>query len=146
MADIVDKETRSRMMANISSRNTKPEIFIRSELHKLGFRFRKNVKNIKGTPDLLLRKHSALIFIHGCFWHGHDCRYFKMPKTRKEFWINKIESNKKRDANTISILKKDGWRICIIWECATKSNKRTGYVSQIAKWITGNRKFKEIRD
>ena len=146
MADVVDKATRSRMMANISSRNTKPEIFIRSELHKLGFRFRKNVKGLKGTPDLVLKKYSALIFVHGCFWHGHDCRYFKLPETRKEFWGNKIEVNRNRDANIIAALKKDGWRICVVWECAVRSKKRGEHLSRITKWITGNKKFREIRD
>jgi DNA mismatch endonuclease (patch repair protein) len=146
MSDVVDKETRSRMMANITSRNTKPELFVRSELHKLGFRFRKNVKSIKGTPDIVLKKYSALIFTHGCFWHGHNCRYFKLPTTRREFWASKIESNRKRDAVTISALKKAGWRICIVWECAIRSQKRIEHITQIASWITSNRKFKEIRD
>lgn len=146
MADVVDKTTRSRMMANITGRNTKPELFIRSELHKQGFRFRIHVKKVKGTPDLILKKYSALIFVHGCFWHGHDCRYFKLPETRKEFWKNKIEGNKNRDANIIAALKKDGWRICVVWECALRSKKRSEHISQITKWITGNRKFREIRE
>jgi DNA mismatch endonuclease (patch repair protein) len=146
MADVVDKDTRSRMMANITSRNTKPELFIRSELHKQGFRFRINARNIKGTPDIVLKRYSALIFTHGCFWHGHNCHYFKLPATRRAFWSNKIECNRKRDAETILALKKDGWRICIVWECAVRSKKRIQYVSHIARWITGNRKFKEIQD
>jgi len=146
MADVVDSITRSRMMANISSRNTKPELFVRSELHKLGFRFRKNVRCVKGTPDIVLNKYSALIFTHGCFWHGHSCRYFKLPATRREFWENKIECNKNRDSATILELKNAGWRICIVWECAIRSPKRNEHITQIANWITSNRKFKEIRD
>lgn len=146
MTDVVDKETRSRMMANITSRNTKPELFVRSELHKMGFRFRKNVRNIKGTPDIVLKKYSALIFIHGCFWHGHNCRYFKVPATRHEFWLSKIEGNRKRDAATISVLKKAEWRICIVWECAIRSSTRIENITQISNWLTSDRKFKEIRD
>jgi DNA mismatch endonuclease (patch repair protein) len=146
MADVVDKETRSRMMANITSRNTKPERFVRSELHKLGFRFRINVKKIKGTPDMVLKRYSALIFTHGCFWHGHDCRFFKLPATRREFWANKIDDNRKRDDKTITTLKETGWRICIVWECAIRSQKRIEHIRQIAKWITSNQKYKEIRD
>lgn len=146
MADVVDKETRSRMMANITSRNTKPERFVRSELHKRGFRFRINVKGIKGTPDIVLKRYSALIFTHGCFWHGHNCHYFKLPATRRDFWSNKIECNKKRDKETISMLIKNGWRVCIVWECAIRSPKRVELISQIARWIINNRKFKEIRD
>jgi len=146
MADVVNEETRSRMMANITSRNTKPELFVRSQLHKQGFRFRKNVKSIKGTPDIVLKKYSALVFTHGCFWHGHDCRYFKWPKTRREFWSNKIKGNRKRDTETISELLEKGWRICIVWECAIRSPNRIGYVSQLASWIKGKHKFKEIRD
>jgi len=146
MADVVNEKTRSRMMANITSHNTKPELFVRSQLHKQGFRFRKNVKSIKGTPDIVLKKYSALIFTHGCFWHGHDCRYFKLPSTRREFWSNKIEGNRKRDFKTISALTEKGWRICIVWECAIRSPKRIDYISQIASWIKSNHKFKEIRD
>lgn len=146
MTDVVDKETRSRMMANITSRNTKPELFVRSELHKMGFRFRNNVRNIKGTPDIVLKKYSALIFIHGCFWHGHNCRYFKVPATRREFWLSKIEGNRKRDAATISVLKKAEWRICIVWECAIRSPTRIENITQISSWLTSDRKFKEIRD
>ena len=131
MADVVDKDTRSRMMANINSRNTKPELYIRRKLHGDGYRFRINQKKIKGTPDIVLKKYSALIFINGCFWHGHDCRYFRLPETRREFWTKKIEGNRIRDSKNADVLLKDGWRICIVWECATRSNKKDDYVTQI---------------
>lgn len=146
MTDIVDTKTRSRMMANITSRNTKPELIIRSNLHKKGYRYRINLKTIKGTPDIVLKKYSALIFINGCFWHGHDCRYFKIPETRSDFWSKKIEGNKRRDAENVNILIKNGWRICIVWECATRSKKKDDYLVQIEDWLKSNCQYKEIRE
>lgn len=146
MADVVDKDTRSRMMANINSRNTKPELYIRRKLHGDGYRFRINQKKIKGTPDIVLKKYSALIFINGCFWHGHDCRYFRLPETRREFWTKKIEGNRIRDSKNADVLLKDGWRICIVWECATRSKKKDDYVTQIENWIKSKENYKEIRD
>lgn len=89
MTDVVDKATRSRMMAGIKGKDTKPEMLIRSELHRRGFRFRKNVKDLPGKPDIVLPKYRAVIMVNGCFWHGHGCRLFKWPSTRPEFWREK---------------------------------------------------------
>ena len=144
MTDIVDKATRSRMMANITGRNTAPELYIRHGLHKLGFRFRINDRSLKGTPDIVLKRYSAVVFVNGCFWHGHDCLYFKLPKTRQIFWSDKIETNRKRDAKTIEILRVEGWRICIIWECSIKNRNKDKLFLQLEHWLKGTRKFKEI--
>ena len=101
MTDIVDKTTRSRMMSGIKGKNTKPEILIRSLLHQEGFRFRIHDNNLPGQPDIVLKKYRAVIFIHGCFWHRHECHLFKWPKTRPEFWKNKINRNHENDTQTL---------------------------------------------
>ena len=123
MVDVVDKATRSRMMSGIKGKNTKPEIRVRKVLHKAGYRFRLHGKNLPGKPDIVLAKHKTVIFVHGCFWHGHDCKYFKWPKTRPEFWRNKIEGNKTRDASQQEKLKNLGWQVKVIWECEVKNEK-----------------------
>ena len=144
MADVVDKATRSRMMANINGKNTVPEMYVRCGLHRLGFRFRVNDRKLKGKPDIVLQRFSALVFVNGCFWHGHHCRYFKLPKTRPEFWSAKIESNRKHDTETIEILHSEGWRICIIWECAIRDGNEAELFSRLASWLKGTRKSMEI--
>ena len=117
MVDIVDSATRSRMMSNIKGRNTKPELLIRSLLHAQGFRFRIHRKDLPGKPDIVLPKYKAIIFIHGCFWHGHqNCRLFKLPGSRTEFWEAKISKNQDNDLKTKELLLNSGWRICTIWE------------------------------
>lgn len=124
MADIVDKTTRSRMMAGIKSKNTKPELLIRSGLHKRGFRYRLHDKALVGKPDLVFRKKYAVIFIHGCFWHGHDCHLFKLPSTRTEWWKDKIKATKKRDLKVQKELRLLGWRQANVWECALRGRQR----------------------
>ncbi|MZR64301.1 very short patch repair endonuclease [Alcanivorax sp. DP30] len=138
MADVVDKATRSRMMAGIKGKDTKPEMLIRSELHRRGFRFRKNVKELPGKPDIVLPKYKAVIMVNGCFWHGHECRFFKWPSTRKEFWREKISRNKQRDKEKIDDLVKEGWRVLTIWECSLKKseNGEAGEVfDNMVSWI-----------
>mgnify|MGYP001813680444 FL=1 len=120
MADVVDRKTRSRMMSGIRGKNTRPELLIRKGLHARGFRFRLHDKRLPGKPDLVLPKYSAVIFVHGCFWHGHDCHLFKWPQSRREFWRKKITRNKVKDAESYVSLKKEGWYILTIWECALK--------------------------
>lgn len=124
MTDIKTPEERSRNMAAIRSKNTKPEIIIRKALHALGFRYRLHSKNIPGKPDIVLTKYNAVIFIHGCFWHGHDCYLFKLPKTRTEFWKEKIEWNKTHDKKVMKELEQLGWRVAIVWECALKGREK----------------------
>lgn len=120
MADIHSKETRSRNMAAVKNKNTKPELFVRKELHRRGFRYSLHPKNISGKPDLYLKKYKTAIFINGCFWHGHDCNKGKLPKSNINFWKAKIEGNKTRDITTYDILKKQGMHIIVIWECSLK--------------------------
>lgn len=132
MADIVDKATRSRMMAGIRGKDTKPEKLVRSALHRAGFRFRLHVADLPGKPDIVLPKYRTAIFVHGCFWHGHKCRNFKWPKTRKAFWKAKIEGNVARDRKAIGELRRSGWNVKVIWEC------RVGGVSPYHLFV-GNR-------
>ena len=105
------------MMAGIKGVNTKPETFLRSALHRAGFRFRMHAATLPGKPDIVLARYQAVILVQGCFWHGHGCHLFKWPETRREFWRNKIESTCKRDAKNITALKKLGFRVAVIWEC-----------------------------
>lgn len=122
MADIVDKKTRSRMMAGIKGKNTKPELVLRRALHARGFRFRLHGKEFPGCPDLVLPKHGAVIFVHGCFWHRHwNCRYTTNPSTRMEFWQGKFDANVARDsANKVALLSL-GWRVATVWECGLRT-------------------------
>src|SRR5215813_7107073 len=109
MADVVSPAVRSRMMAGIRSTNTKPELFLRSGLHRAGFRFRLHAKEVPGKPDVVFPRYGAAIFVNGCFWHRHDCHLFKMPSTRPEFWRQKIERNVQRDAVVRQQLGDAGW-------------------------------------
>ena len=125
MVDIVDSITRSRMMAGIKSRNTKPELLIRSLLHNRGFRFRLHVKDLPGKPDIVLPKYHSVIFINGCFWHGHqECHLFRLPATRTEFWQEKIYRNQTNDSRAIDLLLANNWRVCIVWECSIRGAKK----------------------
>lgn len=107
-------------MSGIRARNTKPEILIRQLLHHRGFRFRLHVKDLPGKPDIILPRYHAVIFVNGCFWHGHDCSLFKLPKTREEFWREKIERNQVNDRKAIAALLASGWRVCTVWECVLR--------------------------
>lgn len=121
MSDVHDKVTRSRNMAAIRSKNTKPEVWLRKELFKQGFRYRLHRKDLPGKPDIVLPRYKTVIFVNGCFWHLHDgCRYFKLPKSNTEFWRSKILGNKKRDLQNHRLLTSSGWRVIIVWECAIK--------------------------
>ncbi|MHA3062870.1 very short patch repair endonuclease [Acinetobacter sp. ANC 4641] len=147
MMDIVDSATRSRMMAGIKSRNTKPELLIRSILHHRGFRFRLHVKDLPGKPDIVLPKYHTVIFIHGCFWHGHEnCRLFKLPGTRSEFWQKKIETNRKNDSRSVGSLREKDWKVCVVWECRIRKEKKD--LSQLAdiisSFIKGSDSFLEL--
>lgn len=120
--DIVSKEKRSRIMSGIKGKNTKPELLLRSALHKLGFRFRIQRKDLPGKPDIVLPKYKTIIFVHGCFWHRHPgCKYAYTPKSNIEFWTNKLEGNVIRDRLTEKALEEMGWRILIVWECEVKT-------------------------
>ncbi|MDZ7685363.1 MAG: very short patch repair endonuclease [Gammaproteobacteria bacterium] len=122
--DVVDQATRSRMMSGIKGKDTRPEILIRKGLHRLGFRYRLHGADLPGKPDLVFPKYHAVIFVHGCFWHKHDCHLFKWPSTRKEFWRQKIESNAARDERNVRQLEESGWKVLRIWECSIKGKRR----------------------
>ena len=135
-------------MAGIRGKNTKPEIRVRRAIHCRGYRYSLHVKNLAGKPDLVLRKHRAVIFVNGCFWHGHDCHLFKVPQTRRDFWMTKIDSNRQRDKQNRSILLDSGWRILDVWECAIKgktSRPDTKWVDEIVAWICGDSSSHVIR-
>jgi DNA mismatch endonuclease (patch repair protein) len=104
LADIFDKKTRSKIMSRVKGKNTKPELQVRSLLHRAGFRFRLSSKNVPGKPDIVLPKYKVVVLVHGCFWHGHDCYRFSWPKTRKAFWRKKIEGNRERDTRYLQEL------------------------------------------
>ncbi|ESW73308.1 DNA mismatch endonuclease Vsr [Mesorhizobium sp. C277A] len=137
MTDIVDKETRSRMMAGIRGKDTKPETVLRRELHARGFRFRLHAMDLPGRPDLLLPKFGAVIFVHGCFWHRHEgCRYATTPATRPEFWQAKFDANVARDQAAHAALLETHWRVATVWECALrKGNQAKAVAELLAEWL-----------
>jgi DNA mismatch endonuclease (patch repair protein) len=116
--DTLTPEERSERMSRIRGRDTKPEMIVRNVVHRMGYRYRLHVSNLPGKPDLVLPRHGKIIFVHGCFWHRHPrCSLARIPKTRKEFWIPKLEGNRRRDLQTNRRLSKQGWSVLIIWEC-----------------------------
>jgi DNA mismatch endonuclease (patch repair protein) len=149
MADIVSQEKRSQMMAGIKGKNTRPELLIRKALHKQGFRYRLHGKKLAGKPDLVFPKYKAVLFIHGCFWHGHDCHLFKWPSTRVNFWKEKITRNHQVDENAQDKLFSEGWRVGVIWECSLRGRTKRSFdyiVNETARWLNSNEKYFQIRD
>lgn len=141
MTDIVDKRTRSRMMSNIRAINTKPELHIRKLLHRCGLRFRIHRADLPGRPDIVLTRYRAVVFVHGCFWHGHCCPSFKIPSTNCEFWQAKIDYNRENDCRAVAALATLGWRTAIVWECAIKGRRRidnSAILSTIQAWLESN--------
>jgi len=135
-------------MAGIKGKDTKPELTIRKALHKEGFRYLLHDKRLPGKPDLVFPKYNAVIFIHGCFWHGHGCHLFKWPKTRKQFWRKKITRNKEVDQCNHKRLKVEGWYILTVWECALKGKTRRPFekvVATITNWLVHGTKDIEVR-
>jgi DNA mismatch endonuclease (patch repair protein) len=120
MADIVDKAQRSRMMAAITGKNTKPERLVRSHLHRAGLRFRLHARGLPGRPDIVLPRWHAVVFVHGCFWHRHGgCRRATTPSSNRRFWNRKFRENVERDRRNLTVLRRAGWRVYVIWECRT---------------------------
>lgn len=145
MAETKEPLTRSQMMARIRSADTKPELVLRKALHADGYRFRLHVRSLPGCPDVVMRKHRCAIFVHGCFWHGHEgCKNFRLPKTRPEFWAAKIAANRDRDRRAIEALLGAGWRILVVWECATRSFPADDLVRSIATWLQGTETSAEL--
>ena len=136
------------MMSGIRGKDTIPELLIRKALFAKGFRYRLHDRRLPGKPDLVFPKYDAVIFIHGCFWHGHDCHLFKWPSTRPEFWKNKINRNREVDERNYKKIKEDGWRILTIWECAIKGKTRLSLekiVDASEKWLKEGKRDKVIK-
>lgn len=136
-------------MSGIRGKDTRPEMVIRSGLHARGFRFRLHDPALPGKPDLVFPKYRAVIFVHGCFWHGHECHLFKWPSSRAAFWKNKIRGNIRNDTRNLGLLgKKYKWRVLVIRECALKGKTRLGperILSAASSWLNSNSKYREIK-
>ncbi len=148
MVDIFDAQKRREIMASISAKNTAPEMFLRKCLHQRGYRYRLHDKRLPGTPDLVFRRFKAVVFINGCFWHGHDCHLFKIPSSNRDFWQNKIETNRSRDAKTKQLLMEHHWRMLIVWECSMRGKGRLAVdelIEQVENWLTSESRFLEVR-
>lgn len=147
MVDIVDKATRSRMMAGIRGANTHPEITLRKALHARGFRFRLHDRRLPGRPDIVLSKFRAVVFVHGCFWHRHPgCRFSSNPATRKSFWDEKFSGNVARDKRNLIALRAEGWRTAVIWECVLRVKDPSPAIEKLSAWICSNDMDLELPD
>ena len=139
MSDIFSFQKRSDIMSKIGGKNTKPEILVRKFLFSKGFRYRINVKTLPGKPDIVLPKYKTVIFINGCFWHGHNCKKGKLPSSNTDFWKKKISNNKSRDDKNFDLLVKLGWKVIIIWQCEiTKTGNRTKILNRLLEDIKQN--------
>lgn len=148
MTDTVSPAVRSQIMSRVRSKNTKPEILVRRGLHAMGFRYRLHRKDLPGKPDIVFPRYRAVILVHGCFWHGHDCALFRLPKTRRDWWRRKIERNRERDAGNRVALTERGWRRLEIWECAFRGRVRRPIevvVEEAAAWLVSDCAQAEIR-
>lgn len=135
-------------MSGIRSKDTKPEILVRRALHSLGFRYRLHDRKLAGHPDIVLPRYRAVVFIHGCFWHGHDCRLFKEPQTRPEFWLAKIRRNRANDVKHTAALAGEGWRVATVWECALRGKQPSvdAVAERLADWLLGASASVEITE
>ncbi len=148
MADVFSSEKRSSVMSKIRGKDTKPEVKVRKALHGLGYRYSLHKKELPGKPDLYFKKYNAVVEINGCYWHGHNCHLFSMPKSNTEFWKKKINGNKKRDERNIEKLKEMGFRVLIIWECAIKGKTSLQFdslIKEVEEWINSESNFMEIQ-
>lgn len=138
MADIVDPQTRSRMMSGIRGKNTQPEMLVRRLLHAMGYRYRLHARELPGKPDIVFRKRHIAIFVHGCFWHRHpdpECRLSRMPKSRVDFWQPKLEGNRARDEANVAALEAMGWKVLLVWECQLRDREQLG--NMLRRFIEG---------
>lgn len=146
--DILSKEQRSRVMSRIHGSGTKPELFVRKGLFARGFRYRVNSSGLPGRPDLKLTGCNAVIFVHGCFWHGHACGLFRPPVSNVGYWGAKIERNRERDLEALTALRDAGWRVCVVWECAIKraaaDQESDSLLDRIASWLQSSGSFIEF--
>ncbi|MDZ5649442.1 very short patch repair endonuclease [Nitrospirillum sp. BR 11828] len=138
MADRVSKAVRSRMMAGIRGKNTKPELAVRKALTAAGVRYRLHRKDLPGVPDLVMAGRRAAVFVHGCFWHCHKgCRHAKVPSSNTEFWKAKLERNVERDKAVVTELLAAGWRVLTVWECTTRGSSETNLKDLLVRWLEG---------
>jgi len=148
MVDVLSPESRSYCMSQIRSANTRPELQVRRLLFGGGFRYRLNDVHLPGKPDLVFPRYRAVVFVHGCFWHGHGCHMFKVPETNRHFWLTKIHKNRLNDARARRALRKAGWRILTIWECALRGRRKLApsmIASLAAEWIRAESRSAIIR-
>lgn len=145
MADIVSPEIRSRMMSRIRGKNTKPEQVIRRGLFSRGFRFRLHDPKLPGKPDLVFPKYRTVVFINGCFWHGHGCHLFRMPSTNRQFWETKIQRNRENDTRNIVVLSAAGWKVMTVWECAIRG-KSDAAISELLDFVADRLKKPRSED
>lgn len=148
MGDVHDQETRSRNMAAVRSRDTKPEMMVRKALHASGLRYRLNARDLPGKPDIVLPRHRAVVFVHGCFWHRHECELFRWPESRTEFWRDKLNANAARDITAAEALDHAGWRRVVIWECALRGKKKRDFqdtMQRLIAWIKSDEQAIIIR-
>lgn len=145
MIDVVDRITRSRMMAGIQGKDTKPELDLRRALHRLGLRYRLHVTGLPGRPDIVLPRYHAAILVHGCFWHRHaHCTFCTTPASNKEFWKLKFGETVKRDKRNLEALLKLGWKVAVVWECSVKAEGAEAVAGRTVAWLQSGRSFKEI--
>ena len=148
MVDVLTPEQRRLNMSRIRGRDTKPELLLRRGLHSRGLRFRLHRKDLTGCPDLVFPRFRAVIFVHGCFWHGHKCHLFKLPETRRAFWKKKIFGNADRDRRAVEILRSERWRVLTVWECALRGRghlEMNKILSRVESFLTGNRIVLEMK-
>ncbi len=139
MSDVHSPEIRSYNMSRIKGKNTKPEMLVRKFLFSNGFRYRLHDKKLPGKPDLVFPKYKKAVFIHGCFWHGHeDCKYFVIPKTKTEWWLDKINGNKRKDLQSVSLLEQKGWETITVWECELKPDHRENTLKRLISSLKSN--------
>jgi len=135
MVDVMSAERRSALMSRIKGKNTAPEVFVRKFLWRAGLRYRLHARGLPGKPDLTLKRWGAVVFINGCFWHRHEgCPLFRLPKTRSDFWDQKLRGNQTRDLKAIAALSDAGWRVCVVWECALRSAPESTCL-KLVHWI-----------
>lgn len=149
MVDRLTPDQRRLNMSRVLAKDTRPEMIVRRLLHSLGFRFRLHRRDLPGRPDIVLPSYRAAVFVHGCFWHGHDCSLFRLPATRTEFWAAKIAANRRRDGDAVSALHDIRWRSLLIWECALRGRGRLPaekLTDRITAFILGDTLFGAIRE
>jgi DNA mismatch endonuclease, patch repair protein len=145
LADIVDKTTRSRMMSGIRSQNTMPEMKVRSAMHRAGFRYKLHDRSLLGKPDLVFPKYRAVLFVHGCYWHRHShCPIASTPSTNGEFWLAKFTANVERDQRAREALAGAGWRVAVVWECATRNQPADCIAARVGEWLKGSEPSLEV--